>query len=169
MPNLWSIRPNEHFEENNVVQNKISFVFFKVWAINAGTLPKNIWMRSLNWKLQIQGIKFYHISSWSMTRFVSFRLLADILWRVYRNCFLRAIRIVLTEEKFFRTKKCFLKFFGVRAKQFEIFDKKSARKPNNCSISPEEYFEENNVVKKRILLSFSDSERKTLGSCPKNF
>ena len=72
-------------------------------------------------------------------------------------------------KRFFRTKKCFLNFFRVRAKQFEIFDKKSARKPNICSISPEEYFEENNVVKKRILLSFSDSERKTLGSCPKNF
>ena len=121
MPNFCSISPKEHFEENNVVQNKISFVFFKVWAINAGTLPEIFWMRSLNWKLHIQGIKFYHIFWCSMTHFLRFRLLAEIFWRVYRNCFLQALRIVLTEENFFRTKKCFLLNFRVRAKEFLDF------------------------------------------------
>ena len=72
---------------------------------------------SLNWKLHIQGITFYHIFWCSMTQFVRFRLLAEIFWRVYWNCFLQALRIVLTEEMFFRTKQCFLKNFGVRAKK----------------------------------------------------
>ena len=167
MPNLWSIRPNEHFEENNVVQNKISFVFFKVWAINAGTLPKNIWMRSLNWKLQIQGIKFYHISWWSMTHFVNFRLLAELFRRVYRNCSLRALRIVLKAKGSFERRNVFLKIFRVRAKQFEIFDKKSARKPNICSISPEEYFEIKQCCEEENSFVFFRLWAKNAGKLPK--
>ena len=104
-----------------------------------------------------------------MSHFVSFRLLAEIFWKVYRNCFLQALRIVLTEEMFFRTKKCFSKNFGVRAKKILDLRQKKATQPNFCSSSPVEHLEENNVVKRNSFLSFSDSERKTLGSCPKNF
>ena len=49
--------------------------------------------------------------------FVSFWRLAQIFWTVSWNCFLRALRVVLTKETFFRTKKCFLMIFRVRAKK----------------------------------------------------
>ena len=168
MPKFWRISPREHFQENNVDQKKGSFVFFKFWAINAGMLLKNFWLPSLNWKLHIQGIKFYHISWCSMTHFVSFRLLAGIFRRVYRNCFLRALRIVLTEEKLFRAKKCFKWVSELERKRFRFSAKKSARTPNFCSISPKEHFFKKTMLERRnILLPFSDSERKTLGSCQK--
>ena len=117
MPNFCSISPNEQFEEDNAEKKNIFYIYFRHWLKNAGKLPRKIWLHSLNWNLHIQGIKFYLISSCSMTRFVSFRLLAEIFWRVYRNCFLRALRVVLTKETFFRTKKCFLMIFRVRAKK----------------------------------------------------
>ena len=40
MQKFWLISPKEFFEENNVVQNKSVFVFFKFWAKNFGKLPK---------------------------------------------------------------------------------------------------------------------------------
>ena len=54
-PTFWSISPKERFEENNVVKNKNSFVFFNFWAKNAGMLPKKYWLRSLNCILKVQG------------------------------------------------------------------------------------------------------------------
>ena len=69
--------------------------------------------------LKVQGIIFHHIFWCSITHFVSFRLLAGVFWRVYRNCFLRALKIVLTEEKFSRTKKSFSKEFFQRVSDFE--------------------------------------------------
>ena len=135
-----------------------------------GNCPKNFWLSSLNWKWHIQGIKFYHISWCSITHFVSFRLLAGVFWRVYRNCFLRALRIVLTEEKFSRTKKSFSKEFRILSKKNLHFRQtKSAGMPNFCSISPKEQFEENNAEKKNIFISISDIDWKTLGSCPEKF
>ena len=71
-------------------------------------------------------------------------------------------------EKSFEQGSVILQNFGVGAKKFRFSAKKSARMPNFCSISPKEHFEENNVVKKKMLLSFSDSDRKTLRSCPRN-
>ena len=142
MPKFWSISPHEHFEENNVVQNKVSFVFFKFWAINTGTLPKSFWMRCLNWKIQIQGINLYHISWWcSTTHFVNFRLLAETFRRVYRNCSLRALRIVLKGKGSFEQRNVFQRISELERNNLKFSPKKLARKPNLCSISPEEYFE----------------------------
>ena len=117
MPNFLSISPKEHFEENNVVQNKNSFVFFKFWAISAGTLPKKFWLRSPKCISKVQGIFFHHISWYSMTYFVSFRLLAEIFWRNYRNGFLWVLRIVLKEKKYFEQRSILSKNFGFTAKK----------------------------------------------------
>ena len=107
MPNFCSGSPEKHFEENNVVQKKVlsSFSFFERQTL--GRCPKNFWLRSLNCILEVQKVFFHHISWCSMTHLVRFRLFAEIFWKVFRNSFLWALRIVLTEEKFFRTKKCF--------------------------------------------------------------
>ena len=134
-----------------------------------GSCPKNFWLLSLNRKLHIQGIKFYRIFWCSVTHFFNFRLLAEIFRRVYRNCFLRALRIVLKQKISFEQRSVLSMNFGFRAKNFGFSPKKLARIPNFCSIIPEEHFEENNVVRKKIFLSFSDSDRKTLESCPKSF
>ena len=152
MPNFCSISLKERFEKNTMLEGRI----FPLSSSDSqrktlGSCPKNFWLLSLNRKLHIQGIKFYRIFWCSVTHFFNFRLLAEIFRRVYRNCFLRALRIVL-KQKIFRTKKCFLKNFGFRAKKFWIFAKKSARMPNFCSISPSEHFEENNVEKKKFFL-----------------
>ena len=98
MQKFWLISRKERFEENNVVQNKSAFVFFKFWAKNVGKLPKKILLRPLNCILKVQGFSFHHISWCSMTHFVNLRPLAEIFWRVYRNCFLWALRIVLKER-----------------------------------------------------------------------
>ena len=94
MPKFWSISSKEHFEVNNVVQKKSSFVFFKFWATNAGTLPEKKWLPSPKCILKVQGIIFLHISWCSMTYFVSFPLLLEIFWRKNRNGLLWVLRIV---------------------------------------------------------------------------
>ena len=58
LPKIWSFSPKEHFEKNNVVQNKNPLVFFRFWAINIGTLPQKIWLRFLNCKLKVKKIHF---------------------------------------------------------------------------------------------------------------
>ena len=115
MPNFCSISPKEHFEGNNAEKKNFFHIYFRNWLKNAGKLPREIWLRSLNWKLHIQGIKFYLISSCSMTRFVSFRLLAEIFWRVYRNCFLRRWGSFWQKRSSFGQRSVFLLNFGVRA------------------------------------------------------
>ena len=140
MPKFWSLRPNEHFEEINVVQNRISFVFSKFWAINAGTLPKNFWMRSLNWQSYIQGIKFYHISWCSMTHFVSSRLLAEVFWRVHRNCFLWVLRIVLKEKVLSKKEDFFQRVSDLEREKFSIPANKISRNAKILIASPKRTF-----------------------------
>ena len=135
------------------MKNHFSYLFQTLSEKRWDVGQENFWLRSQNWKLQIQRTNFYLIPWYSMTHFVRFRILAEIFWRVYWNCFLRALRIVLTEEKFSRIKKCFFMIFGVRAEEFQILGGKMARMPNLCSISPEEQFEETNVEKKKHLLA----------------
>ena len=72
-------------------------------------------------------------------------------------------KILSNKEVFFK------KIRNQSKKKFWIFGKKAARQPNFCSGSPEEHFEGNNVVQKKVLSSFSLFERQTLGRCPKNF
>ena len=122
-------------------------------------------------KLKITYPRDYMLSHFLMfdDHFVSFRLLAQIFWTDSWNCLLRSLRIVLTKETFFRTKKCSLLNFGFRAKKFWIFAKKLSRMPNFCSISPEEQFEENNVKKKKDSFVFFQTLRRKTLSCPKNF
>ena len=52
MTKLWSISPEEHFEENNVVQNKNSLVFFKFWGKKRSDIAEII-LASLN-KLHVK-------------------------------------------------------------------------------------------------------------------
>ena len=115
MPKFWSISSKEHFEVNNVVQKKSSFVFFKFWAINAGTLPEKNWLPSPECILKVQGIIFHHISWCSMTYFVSFPLLLEIFWRKNRNGLLWVLRIVSKEKKSFEQRSVLWKNFGRRA------------------------------------------------------
>ena len=168
MPNFLSIGPKEHFEENNVVQNKISFVFFKFWAISAVTLPKKFWLRSPKCISKVQGNFFHRIFWWSMTYFVSFRHLAEIFWRVYRNGFLWALRIVLKGKKLFEQRSVLLVSFGFGAKQsLEIRQTKSAGMPNFLSISPKEHFEENNFVQNKNSFVFYKFWAISAGTLPK--
>ena len=52
MTKLWSISPEEHFDENNVVQNKNSLVFFKFWGKKRSDIAEII-LASLN-KLHVK-------------------------------------------------------------------------------------------------------------------
>ena len=114
-------------KKNNVRKEKLSIVFFRLSAKNTGTLLKNFWLRSLNWKLHFQGIKFYHIFWCSVTHFFNFRLSAEIFWTSSCNCFLRALRIVLTKERSFEQRSVLLKNFGFRAKKVLDFRQKNGK------------------------------------------
>ena len=119
IPNFCSISPEEHFfKKNNDRKKKHSLVFFRLWAINAGTLLKNLWLRSLNWKIHIQGIKFYHISWCSMTHFVSFRVLAGIFGEFIETAFFDRWGSFWQKRSSFVQRSVFLTIFGVRAKKF---------------------------------------------------
>ena len=160
MQKFWSISPKEHFEENNVVQKKSAFVVSNFWAKDAGTLPKNFWLRSLNCILKVQGIIFHHIPWCSMTHFVNFRPLVELFRRVYRNSFLWALRIVL-KEKNLSNKEVFLYWSSeLEQKHFRFPVKKSAGMPYFRSISPGEHFEENNVLKKNLFFLQTLSEKR---------
>ena len=104
MPKFHSISPAEHFEETMLWRRNILLTLSDFKRKTLVRWTKNFWLRSLNWKLHIQGIKFYLNSSFSMTRFVSFRILAEIFWRV---CFLRALRIVLKRKSSFEQRSVF--------------------------------------------------------------
>ena len=129
MQKFWLISAKEFFEENNVAQNKSVFVFFKFWAKNVGKLPKKIWLRPLNCILKVQGKIIHHISWCSMTHFVNLWPLAEIFWRVYRNCFLWALRIVLKERNP-SNKQVFLEWSSeLEQKYFRFPAKKSVGMP----------------------------------------
>ena len=112
-------------KKNNVRKEKLFFVFFRLWAKNAGKFHKKILAAFWNWKLHIQGIKFYQNFWCSMTHFVSFRLLVEIFWKVYQNGFLWALRIVLKKYFFFRTKKCSFNEFQIQCKKVLDFWQKN--------------------------------------------
>ena len=98
-----------------------------------------------------------------MTHFVGFRLLAEVSWRVYWNCFLQGLRIVLTEEKFFRTKKCSFKDFRFSSqKSLDFRQTKLAGIQKFWSISPRKILRKTMLLRRKILSSFSIFARKTL-------
>ena len=167
MPIFCSISPEEQFEESNVVKKKHSFVFFRLWTENGEKLHKKFLAAFCKLKIRYPGIKIHHISWCSMTHFVSFRVLAEVLWKVYRNCFLRALRIVLTEDEFFRIKNCFIEEFRIQSKKsWDFRQTKSAGMPKIWSISPKEHFEKNNVVQNKNPLVFFRFWAINIGTLP---
>ena len=108
LPNVWSINPEEHFEENNDEKKKQFLDPFQTLSeIRWHIRPKNFWLPSLNSKLHIQEIKFYQISCCSMTHFVTFRLLAEIFPESWSKLLSLSAEDRFEKKKFFRTKKCF--------------------------------------------------------------
>ena len=107
LPEFCSISPEEQIEVDNVVKKKHSFVFFRLWAKNCGKLPKKLLAAFSKLHIKSPGIFFHHFYWWSMTYFVSFRHLAEHFWRVYRNVFLWALRIVWKEKSSFEQRNVF--------------------------------------------------------------
>ena len=120
-----------------------------------GSCPEEIWLRSLTWKLNIQGIKFHLISSGSMTRFVSFRLLAEVFSEILSKLLSSSVEDRFDRREVLSDKEVFFYWISdLEQKSFGFSPKKLSRMPNFCSISPEEQFEENNVVKKNFFCLF---------------
>ena len=110
-------------------------------------MPKKLQLRSLNCIINIQGRNFlshFLMFDEPICRFATF---SGPFWRVYRNCFLCALRIVL-KEKSFREQRGVYNEFRSQIKNFQVSGKKnSAGMPKFHSISPAKHFEENNAVK----------------------
>ena len=81
-----------------------------------------------------------------MTLFVSFRLLAEIFWKVYRYGFLWALRIVLKEIISFEQRSVLLMNFGFRARKVSDFWQKNGQE---CQTSVR--LAQRNILKKTML------------------
>ena len=110
----WNFLKKKQFCKEETI-----FVLFRFWAKNSGKLPKKLLAAFPKLKITYPGVQISSQFLMFEDPFCQVLTFAKIFWKVFRNSFLWALRIVLTEEKFSRTKKCFfLMSFGVRAKKF---------------------------------------------------
>ena len=160
MPNFCSINPEERFEKkNNVTRENLSIAFFRLSAKNAGKLPKKLLAAFRKLKITYprdQILSHFRMFDDQFCQFPTFS--RDILESLSK--LLPSSAEDRFEKKIFRTKKRFLKNFGFRAKKsLDFRHTKSAGMTKLRSISSKEHFEENNVVQKKVILSFSNFER----------
>ena len=168
MPNFCSINPEEHFEKKMLEGRIFPLSSSDSQRKTLGSCPKNFWLPFVNWKLHIPGIKFYHISWCSMTRFVNFRL----FWQRFFGEFVEIAFFdrwgSFWKKKIFRAHKCFLKNFGFRAKKsLDFWHTKSAGMTKLRSVSSKEHFEENSVVQKKSSFVFFKFWATNAGTLPK--
>ena len=109
---------NIFFKKNNVRKKKHSLVFFRLWAINAGKLPKKLLAAFSKLKITYPGdqiLSNFLMFDDSFCKFPTF--LAEIFWKVCRNSFPWGQKIVLKEKKTFEQRSVLFVNFGFRAKK----------------------------------------------------
>ena len=122
MTKLWSISPEEHFEENNVVQNKNSLVFFKFWGKKRSDIAEII-LASLN-KLHVKSPRNYFSSHFLMFDYPFCQ------FPTFSRSFLESLSKLLSssaKDRFERRKVLSNKeeFFQSFSKEFRILSKKN--------------------------------------------